>query len=227
VLVIVLFVVIGIVGVAGGVAYLRFKAREARVHSVVALAQRIGFTFSNGDVEHLVDMPFALFSKGDGRRIELVISGVHNGVPMRMFDYWYYDETSNGHGARSRNYHRFTCALATIPAACPRLRLGHEDFLTRLGGHLGLHDVELEYDDFNRRFRVKCDDQKFAFSLLDGNMMQWLLGTDGFDSVEVDGPWVLLARPKLEPARWLDLGSWLDEFHRQIPPVVYSTYPPR
>ncbi|MDP9333045.1 MAG: hypothetical protein M3Q30_07030, partial [Actinomycetota bacterium] len=116
---IVLFILVGIAGVAGGVAYLRFKMREERVRAVVALAQRIGFTFCNADVEHLVDMPFALFSKGDGRRIELVISGVHNGVPMRMFDYWYYDETSNGHGARSRNYHRFTCALATIPAACP------------------------------------------------------------------------------------------------------------
>jgi hypothetical protein len=226
VLVIVLFVLIAIAGVAG-VAFLRFQVRQSRVRAVMALAQRIGFTFTIADVEHLVDMPFALFSKGDGRGAELVISGVHNGVAIRMFDYWYYDQSSDGHGARRRSYHRFTCALATIPAACPRLRLGHEDFVTRLGGHLGVHDVELEYDDFNRRFRVKCDDQRFAFSLLDGNMMQWLLGADGFDSVEVDGPWVLLARPKLEPARWLDLGSWLDEFHRQIPPVVYSTYPPR
>ena len=118
-----------------------------------------------------------------------------------MFDYWYYDETSDGPGGRSRTYHRFTCALATIPAACPRLRVGHEDFLTRLGDHLGLRDVELEYDDFNQRFRVKCDDQKFAFSLLDGKMMQWLLGADTFDSFEVDGPWVLLAAPKLDPAQ--------------------------
>jgi hypothetical protein len=220
-------VFVAIVAAFGGVGYLlRVRARQARVRAVGALAQRVGFTFSDPDVDHIVDMPFALFSKCDGRRVELVISGVHDGVPIRMFDYWYYDE-SGGRGGRNRTYHRFTCALATIPAACPRLRLGHEDLLTRLGDHLGLGDVELEYDDFNRRFRVKCDDQKFAFSLLDGKMMQWLLGADHFDSVEVDGPWVLLVEPKLDPARWLDLGSWLDQFHRQIPPVVYSTYPPR
>jgi Protein of unknown function (DUF3137) len=217
-----------VVAVIAGIAYvLQVKARQARVRAVMALAPRIGFTFANADVDHVVDMPFALFSKGDGRRVELVISGTHNGVPMRMFDYWYYDQTSDGRGGRSRTYHRFTCGLATIPAACPRLRVGHEDFFTRLGDHLGLRDVELEYDDFNRRFRVKCDDQKFAFSILDGKMMQWLLGADSFDSVEVDGPWVLLVRPKLDPERWLDLGSWLDQFHRQIPPVVYSTFPPR
>jgi hypothetical protein len=223
--VVLVFVVVAVVAGAGYA--FQVKARQARVRAVAALAQSIGFAFSNADVDHVVGMPFSLFSKGDGRRVELVISGTHNGVPLRIFDYWYYDQSSSGRGGRTRTYHRFTCAVATIPAACPRLRLGHEDFLTRLGDHLGLRDVELEYDDFNKRFRVKCDDQKFAFSLLDGNMMQWLIGADSFDSFEVDGPWVLLARAKLDPARWLDLGSWLDQFHRQIPPVVYSTYPPR
>ncbi len=224
---IVVLIVVALALFAIGVAVQQIRARRARVRAVVALAPRIGFTFSSADVDHIVDMPFTLFSRGDGRRVELVVSGTHAGLPMRMFDYWYYDEASDGRGSRSRSYHRFTCGLVTIPAACPRLRIGHENFVTRFGDHLGLRDVELEYDDFNRRFRVKCDDQTFAFSLLDGKMMQWLLDSDTFDTVEVDGPWVLLAAPKLEPARWLELGGWLDQFHRQIPQVVYSTYPPR
>jgi hypothetical protein len=208
------------------VAYLRYQARQTRVHSVAALAQRTGFTFSRDDVDRVVDMPFKLFTQGDGRRVELVISGTLDGLPLRMFDYWYYDDSSDGHGVHSRSYHRFTCGLLTIPAACPPLRLAHEDFITRLGEHLGLHDVELEYDDFNRRFRVKCGEQKFAFALLDGQMMQWLLETDGFESVEVIGPWILLAGKQVEPARWLELGTWLDQFHSHVPPVVYTTYPP-
>jgi hypothetical protein len=219
-----LIVLVG--GVIGVVAYLRYQARQTRISSVAALAQRTGFTFSRDDVDRVVDMPFKLFSQGDGRRVELVISGTHNGLPMRMFDYWYYDDSSNGQGGHSRSYHRFTCGLLTIPAACPPLRLAHEDFLTRLGEHLGLHDVELEYDDFNRRFRVNCGEQKFAFALLDGQMMQWLLDVGSFQSVEVVGPWVLLAGKQLEPARWLDVGAWLDQFHAHVPPVVYTTYPP-
>ena len=215
------------VGIAIALAVLRYRARQARIAGVAAVARSIGFTFSPRDTERLVDMPFVLFGKGERRGIELVITGIHNGVPMRMFDYWYYDETSDGRGDTNRRYHRFTCALATIPAACPRLQLGHENVLTRLGDHLGLKDVEFEYDDFNRRFRVKCADQKFAFSLFDGKMMQWLMDTGGFDTVEVDGPWILIAGPKLDPRQWLGLGSWLDQFHNQIPPVVYSIYPPR
>jgi hypothetical protein len=210
-----------------GVAYLQYRARVARMNAVAAIGRTVGFTFSAQDVVGLVSMPFVLFSKGDGRGVECILSGTHDGLPMRLFDYWYYDETSDGRGNRSKQYHRFTCALATIPAACPRFQLGHENFLTRLGDHLGLRDVELEYDDFNRRFRVKCADQKFAFSLLDGQMMEWLLGAASFAALEVDGPWVLVATERLEPSRWLALGSWLEQFHHQIPAVVYSTYPPQ
>jgi hypothetical protein len=224
-----LLIVVLVVGiaVAGGAAYQKYRNRQARIRALMALAQRVGFDFSLVDSDRVVDMPFSLFSKGEKRGVELVLTGEHSGLPMRLFDYWYYDETTDSHGNRSRTYHRFTCGMITIPAACPRLRLGHENFMTRLGGHLGMQDVVFEYNDFNRRFRVKCDDQKFAFSLLDGQMMQWLLDADTFDSVEVDGPWVLLAGPKIDPARWLELGSWLEQFHRQIPTVVYSTYPPR
>jgi hypothetical protein len=211
----------------GSVYYVKYRVRQARVRSVAVLAQRIGFTFTESDPDHVVDMPFGLFSKGDGRRVELVVSGRHNDLPLRLFDYWYYDNQSDGRGNRSRTYHRFTCALLTIPAACPSLRITHEDFLTRLGDHLGLHDVELEYEDFNKRFRVKCDHQKFAFALLDGKMMQWLLGADHFEALEIVGPWVLLAVPKLDPLHWLDLGAWLDHFQAHVPTVVYSTFPPR
>jgi len=222
---VVVLLVVGAV-VVGGVFYLRYRARQQRIGAVAALAQRLGFTFSVNDTERVVDMPFALFSKGDGRKVELVVSGTHSGLPTRMFDYWYYDDSSDGRGRGSRTYHRFTCALIQIPAACPPLCLDHEDFLTRLGSHVGFHDVELEYDDFNRRFRVKCKEQKFAFTLLDGEMMQWLLDSDRFKTLELVGPWALLAGSRLDPARWPDLGTWLDQFHAHVPPLVYSTYPP-
>jgi hypothetical protein len=189
------------------------------------LAQRIGFSFSQDDVEHVAGMPFALFAKGDGREVDLIVTGTHNGLPMRMFDFMYYENNSDGRGRRSRTYYRFTCALIQIPAGCPPLRLDHEGFLTRLGSHVGIRDVELEYDDFNQRFRVKCKEQKFAFTLLDGEMMQWLLDHDGFETVEVVGPWVLLAVSQLDPGRWPGLGGWLDEFHAHMPPLVFTTYP--
>jgi hypothetical protein len=61
--------------------------------------------------------------------------------------------------------------------------------------------------------------------MLDGQMMQWLLATDGFEHLELVGPWVLIAGKQLDPALWLNIGTWLDTFHTHIPPIVYSTYP--
>ena len=212
--------------VVGAVFYLRYRARQQRIRGVAALAQRLGFSFGLNDDDHIADMPFALFSRGDGHEADLVVSGTHNGMRLRMFDFMYYENNSDGRGNRSRTYHRFTCAILQIPAACPPLCLDHEDFLTKLGRHVGIHDVELEYDEFNKRFRVKCKEQKFAFTLLDGDMMQWLLDRDGFETLEVVGPWVLLAVNRLDPARWPDLGTWLDQFHAHVPPLVFSTYPP-
>lgn len=208
--------------IAIGSYYLQYQGRQARARAVAALAQRMGFTFSPDDGTGIADMPFGLFRIGNTRRAQFVVSGVHNDLPLRIFDYQYV----TGEG-RSRQLHRHTCAILAIPAACPPLCLTHENVLTRLEDHLGHHDVKLEYDDFNRRFLVNCEEQKFAFSLLDAQMMEWLLAADSFDRVEIVGPWVLLAHTRLAPAAWLDLGTWLDAFHSHIPAVVYSSFPRR
>lgn len=201
-------------------AYFQRKSRRRRSAAVAALAGRIGFTYARDDTSGLVGMPFWLFGQGHGQHAREVISGTRDGLPLSIFDFEYWEQ-----GGRSRDYHYFTCAVLTIAAACPDLRLTHETALTRLEEHLGHHDVELEYDDFNRQFRVTCEHQKFAFSLLDAQMMRWLMATDAFQYLEIAGSWVLLAGPRLKPPYWLNLGNWLDEFQKRIPPVVYSTFP--
>ena len=85
-----------------------FNRLRARVLAIQALAQRIGFTFSSSDVEHIVALPLPAFSRGEARRVELVISGTHNGVPLRIVYYSY-----SCAGSDSSRY-EFTCALATI-----------------------------------------------------------------------------------------------------------------
>jgi hypothetical protein len=40
---------------------------------------------------------------------------------------------------------------------------------------LGMQDIELESEDFNRRFRVRCDDAKLAYDVLPPRTMEALL----------------------------------------------------
>jgi len=217
----VLFLVL-ILALVAAIGYLQYRSRQARINGVAALGARINFAFSRDDADGVAYLPFTLFQQGKGRKASLVLTGKHNDVPLRLFDYEYYIQ-----GDKSREYHRFTCGVLTIPAACPPLRLAHENFMTRIGDHLVHHDVKLEYDDFNRRFVVNCEEQKFAFTLLDGQMMQWLLDADGVEHFEIVGPFVLIAKSRLDPSRWLELGNWLDDLHKHIPPLLYTAYPPQ
>jgi hypothetical protein len=219
-------VLIVVLAAAGGVAWMRYAARRRRIAALFSIATRAGFEFSEQDPHDTVRLPFALFDKGDGRRVENVMWGVRDDVATRLFDYWYYDESSDGRGSRSRTYHRFTCALLTIAADCPTLHITREGLLTRLANAVGFKDVELEYDDFNRRFRVHCDDQKFAFSLLDGQMMEWMMGADAIGSLEVLGPLVLIAGPKLAAPDWVTLADVGLGFVHHVPHVVYASWPP-
>jgi hypothetical protein len=188
------------------------------------VAQRLGFQFAADDVDNTMGFPFDLFTRGDGQGIENVMWGERNGVPMRAFDFWYYDESTDNKGRRSRSYHRFTCAVMTIAADCPTLRIGHDGFFSRLGSALGFEDVELEYDDFNREFRVHCADQKFAFSLLDGRMMEFLLQVSSIETLEIVGPFVLVAVGKLASEDWPALVETAEQFREHVPNVVWTTW---
>ena len=84
-------------------------------------------------------------------------------VPVTVFDYWY-AEASAGDGHRSRRYRRHTCAVARVEAACAPLSIDEETILSRATASLGFRDVEVESEAFNRRFRLMCQDERFAFA---------------------------------------------------------------
>jgi hypothetical protein len=53
---------------------------------------------------------------------------------------------------------------------------------------LPAHDLEFESDDFNHRFSVKSEDRKFAYDVVNPQMMQWLMSVDapGFHILAAD-----------------------------------------
>jgi hypothetical protein len=202
-----------------GVSVFQGWQRNSRRRAVQAVAGALDFDFATVDSYGLADLPFTLFQQGIGKA-QLVISGTHKGQLLHIFDY---EHQSYPH---SRDAKMYTCAVLTIPTGCPWLQLVHETALTRVAEQVIHADLDLEYDDFNREFVVSCADRNFAFCLLDGQMMEWLVGALGIDRLEIIGPWILLANEPVDPSRWKELGEWLDAFRLHIPPVVYSSYPP-
>ena len=156
--------------VAWAVHQWEVKHRQA----LTALAAERGWTLAERDDGVLEGFSGTPFGRGQRRRATHVLRGTHQGRPMVAFDYRFQTTTHNGK-TRQTQTHRFAvCALA-LPAAVPGLELTAENVLTRLGGALGLPDLELESEAFNRRYRVHAADARFAYDVLNPRTLEALL----------------------------------------------------
>ncbi|MFN2545331.1 MAG: hypothetical protein ABR600_12305 [Actinomycetota bacterium] len=200
--------------------YLKKKRRE----ELARLAASLGLQYSASDPFNLLGLPFQLFGKGDGRGTENVLWGTWQDVELREFDYWYYDETTDSKGRTSRTYHRFSCAVAELSLNADPLTLSPESIFTRMADHLGFHDVPFESEDFNRDFRVKCRNPKFATDLIDARMMQWLMQSKRW-SFELAGPYLLCFHSRVRPNELMPVIGMLKEFRDHVPRVAYDLYP--
>jgi hypothetical protein len=219
-----LFGLVLVIGVAAAAItyYLKKKRREG----LALMARQLGLSYSPEDAMGCLGLPLALLAKGDGRGTENVLWGTWQGIDVREFDYWYYEESTDSEGHRTRSYSRFSCAVTEVEAVFHPLTLERENLLTRLADRVALKDIQFESEVFNEAFNVKCADRRFANDLLDARMMQWLLGVDGAFEFEVSGRWILCYSRKRPPADLIPLLGTLERFRAQIPRVVYDLYGP-
>jgi hypothetical protein len=211
--------------IAVGVAVLAHQAKVRRQQELGAVARSQGLDFSILDPFDTLGEPFSLLGRGDGRGVENVMWGFWQDLEVRAFDYWYYEESSDSNGHRSKTYHRFDCALALVDARCPRLEIGEENVLTRIADALTLRDIEFESEEFNRRFNVKGNDRRFATAFCDARMMEWLLRHGDGYAFEVMGDRLLCWTRRVSPAEIVHLLGTTKAFREQIPDVVRSLYP--
>lgn len=221
------FVLVVLLGLAavGVVAYVNFYLARKRAQAFALMATQLGLQYFPQDPFGTLSEPFAFFEKGDGRGVENVLSGAWQDLDVRLFDYWYYDESTDSKGRTSKTYHRFDCVMIPVEAGCPRLTITHENLGTRLANALTFHDIRFESEAFNRSYYVRSSDTRFANDFVDARMMEWLLKhAEGF-SFEVAGDQGLCYQRKLSPADMVPLLGTAKAFLDHIPRVVSSLYP--
>jgi len=218
-----LFLVFGVL--VAVVAYYQYQRKLERQRRFAALANAHGLDFSIDDPFDTLGEPFSLLERGDGRGVENVLWGEWQGVDFRAFDYWYYEESTDSKGHRSKSYSRFDCVLTSIDARCPSLQISEENLFTRLADALTFRDIEFESEEFNRRFTVKGTDERFATAFCDARMMDWLLRHGDGYAFEVVGDRLLCWCRRVEPAEMIHLLGTSKTFREQIPAVVSDLYP--
>jgi hypothetical protein len=78
--------VIGLVLVVGAAA-VAYYVRKRRIEEWQQTAAHLGFRYSTGDPFDLLNLPLALFQRGDGRGCENVVWGEKDGGDIKAFEF--------------------------------------------------------------------------------------------------------------------------------------------
>jgi len=205
--------------------------RPERERRMRALAERLGLEYTHKDhrnLEGTVRFPSLLTGGPSG--IENVLTGRWKDLAVRVFDRWQYRDVEDEKTHRThREWSRHNCVLTRLGLrATEPFLLEREGVFGRLADHLGMRDIELELEDFNRAYTVRSKDRKFATDLLDQRMMSWLLETkDQFPqdvSIQIDRRQLLLWCPERKPGQLIPLLRLVKDFVDHFPPVAFSLY---
>ncbi len=161
------------IAVGGYIAYQRDAKRR---QALAAFAASKGWSYTPRDDSWAARFSGSPFGEGDHRQVKNVLRGQVGGHDMVAFDYSYETHSGDGNGGRDTTTHLYAVTALALPAYLPHLELSPENVLSRIGHTLGLQDIELESEDFNRRYRVQADDPKFAYDVLSPRTMQALMG---------------------------------------------------
>src|SRR4051812_3696504 len=178
--------------------------RAKRAAQIDEIASRAGLQYSASDPFDCVRVGFRLFTRGDGRGAENVMwREPGDGHVYRVFDFWYFDEHRGEGGKTEKTYHRSSCAMALVGSAWPDISITREGLFDKVITKIAGDDIDFESEEFNRLFAVRCDDRRFASALIDAQMLDFLLTTQGALNFEMKGRWLLVWRdpvtPKLMP----------------------------
>jgi hypothetical protein len=232
------FLLLAVFMVFGLVSIRAWQRHAQRQKELPRVARSAGLSYSEGDAFDSARVPFRLFRQGDGHEVSNTMWGkAPDGAPVRAFDYSYYVESRDGTLSMGlnpgrdnqvevqRRYKHFTCALTEVPVVWPHLVITPEKGMARVANLLVGDDIDFESGEFNRMFRITCEDRQFAQTFIDAQMIDFLLTTKGEFQVEVRGRWILLSTGQLPPRGFPGLINLSNAMRAVIPPLVWDLYP--
>lgn len=218
-----LFVLVALA--AAALAYHQHRKKSRRREALLLLATTSGLEYARHDPLGLAALPFRFLRQGDDRGVENVVYGRLGDDDVAVFDLWVMHESTDAKGNRSRRYEHFTCAYLVLPGArLPRIEIRPETVLSRLKDGIGLRDVQFESDEFNRRWDVRSDDRRSAYTVVDARMMRFLLSVEDV-TFELHGGHLLAATRQLAASSVLTLHHLSTSFRDAVPALATELFP--
>jgi len=211
---------------AGGVGLVwlhRWAMRDRRRLAMATFASEHGLEFRAKD-EHAAQEDFRLFGRGDGGAVRNVMRGQWQDVAVKALDYHCYQTRTVWVFYRVKRWRSFSVAVLDLGASVPSVIAERSGASGLALDYMGFHDVQLNSDEFNRRYHVTSDDREFAYKFFDARMLAWLMGQQDLLEAEVQGRKALVALQLLEAK---EMGKLLDAavgFTTHIPRPVRRRY---
>jgi hypothetical protein len=164
-----------VIGAIAGLAWFGWYRAKKRRELFQSFAASNGWTWTAREDAWTRRYDGDPFGTGDDRKAKNVLQGAFRDRPMVAFDYSYETHSTDSEGRSTTQVHSYAVCVLGLPAATPRVELVPESFLGRVGTLLGMQDIELESEDFNRRYRVRSGNPKLAYDLLPARTMEALL----------------------------------------------------
>ncbi len=207
-------------------AYLANQRDARRRAALAAFAASKGWSYTDRDDTWATRFVGEPFGRGENRQARNVLRGRDQEHELVAFDYSFETRNDDSRGGSNKTVHRFSVAVLALPAWLPLLEVTPESLGTRIAGTLGRQDIELESEDFNRRYRVQAADPKFAFDVLNPRTMQRLLALPPL-RLRVEGPDAFCWEPgRSEPVALLARLSALNTVLTGIPSYIWSDHTP-
>lgn len=203
----------------------RAMRRRDRARQLMLLCQRVDLEFSPIDpFPDTLTLPFRWLGEGRWVRAENVVWNRAQGDDVRAFDLLVEQVPRDD---LPRTVRRHACASAALELGCPRLEVRPRDAMSRVTDAFDGTDVELELEAFDGRFRVRCDDRRFAVAFCDQRMMRAMMALPPGVTTAVNEDRLLVSATDVGPAEMLLLLEAARAMRRAVPPVIADMYPPR
>ena len=215
------FIAAAVVAIAIAIVHAVRRHQRAEVARARTVASRHGLHVDVSKQQPPAHFDFDLFDRGHSKQVRYQMW--RDGEPDSVFQYRY----TTGSGDSSRTY-RLTGAQVVVPFRGPHLSIANETWWTRVKRVVGMRDIEIESPAFNERYHVRSDDERFAVTLLDHEMIAFMLSpSSGMGTVtfEFNGDRMLCYGDQVELEHLPAMLDWAQAARGQLPEVLGEWYP--
>jgi hypothetical protein len=106
----------------------------------------------------------------------------------------------------------------------PYVSVQSQNVFNRAAEEPGMHQIDFESEDFNRKFSVTAPDEEFAIKLIDAGMIEWLMSAGGEFAFDLGGCNLLVSCDQLPATGLARLFDAATGFTDHIPPVVWAEH---